>query len=356
MKETKIITKNIMHPIDKKIIDNFKEIFFKATGLGISFLFGNETYNFYPKNKKNKYCQLVQSIFGVNLCRESDGKGLQTACENGEYCIYHCHAGLVNVAVPLTFQGKVIGGIYTGQIVTDIDESKKYIKELTSSFNLNDQQQKQLHRSFKTVKHFDIDKLLFAIRVIMFMSNYLITLENEKCLLDDVHKKEQQILRYENESIKLKNNLQSLSIQVLKDKGYKTNSSDKNGSSYGQQKQIVKRAQELINRNFSQPLTCSKVAEAVYLSPNYFGKIFRKVTDKSFNNYLNEVRTNESKRILMETDIPVKLIYPMVGFSDYNYFNRVFSKYIGTPPATFRRLVAEMRNLDENSSDNQPAQ
>ncbi|MFA7225687.1 MAG: AraC family transcriptional regulator, partial [Sphaerochaetaceae bacterium] len=55
-------------------------------------------------------------------------------------------------------------------------------------------------------------------------------------------------------------------------------------------------------------------------------------------NYLNEVRIDEGKRLLTSTDMPIKEIVPLVGFNDYDYFNKVFKRIAGLTPAAYREM------------------
>ena len=138
--------------------------------------------------------------------------------------------------------------------------------------------------------------------------------------------------------MRLKNDLQQLSILVLKDKVVTTTDSNSMLEANIQKSTIVKRAQEFIRKNFNLQLTLSDVANAVYLSPNYFSTIFKEISGENFSTYLNSIRIEKAKRLLVETAIPIKQIVPMTGFKDYNYFNRVFKNMVKTPPATFRQI------------------
>ena len=80
------------------------------------------------------------------------------------------------------------------------------------------------------------------------------------------------------------------------------------------------------------------VATAVFLSPNYFSSLFKKITGYTFSNYLMKLRVQAARDLLQQTSIPIKEIVYQVGFEDYNYFNRTFKKLQGIPPARFRQV------------------
>ena len=57
--------------------------------------------------------------------------------------------------------------------------------------------------------------------------------------------------------------------------------------------------------------------------------------------HIKNLRIEEAKRLLAETDLPVSRIADRVGFTDYNYFCRVFKRETGMPAKKYRlRSVA----------------
>ncbi|MBW1703181.1 MAG: helix-turn-helix transcriptional regulator, partial [Deltaproteobacteria bacterium] len=71
------------------------------------------------------------------------------------------------------------------------------------------------------------------------------------------------------------------------------------------------------------------VARAVYLSPNYFSSLFKRVSGCTFRNYLVKKRIGAAKTFLVESGLPIKEIVRRTGFKDYNYFNRTFTAMEG---------------------------
>ena len=53
--------------------------------------------------------------------------------------------------------------------------------------------------------------------------------------------------------------------------------------------------------------------------------------------YLTELRIDESKKLLLETDMTVSEIADETGFSDTSYFSKVFLKTVGVSPSCYRR-------------------
>lgn len=99
---------------------------------------------------------------------------------------------------------------------------------------------------------------------------------------------------------------------------------------------IIKKAMLYISEKFNTPLSLEEVATHVHLHPSYFSTIFKNVTGSSFKEYLNKIRIEESKLLLLNTDFSIIDIAIAVGFEDQSYFSKVFKKFTGTTPKQFR--------------------
>ncbi len=99
---------------------------------------------------------------------------------------------------------------------------------------------------------------------------------------------------------------------------------------------IIYKAINYINDNFTKKITLEDVAGAVYLSPAYFSKVFKEQTGSSYTQYLNRLRIEESKTLLRNSTIPLVDIAGMVGYEDQSYFSKVFKKVTGSTPGKYR--------------------
>ncbi len=93
---------------------------------------------------------------------------------------------------------------------------------------------------------------------------------------------------------------------------------------------------QYINKNYAEKVTLDEVASSVYLSPAYFSKIFKEEMKCNFNTYLNQVRINKSKNLLINSKFSLVEIAGMVGYEDQSYFTKVFKKMTGLSPGKYR--------------------
>ena len=100
----------------------------------------------------------------------------------------------------------------------------------------------------------------------------------------------------------------------------------------------VRLAKQYIQNHFCEPLSLEEVSERVGLSPAYFSVLFKKEVQIGFARYLMNVRMEQAKLLLRETNLPVAQICKKVGYNDQKHFTQVFEKQAGVKPAVFRKL------------------
>jgi AraC-like DNA-binding protein len=75
----------------------------------------------------------------------------------------------------------------------------------------------------------------------------------------------------------------------------------------------------------------------VGVSEGYLSRSFNQETGLSLIHYLTRYRVQQAKQLLLTTDKTITEIAMEVGFSDSNYFSRVFRQEAGVSPVTFRQ-------------------
>jgi AraC-like DNA-binding protein/mannose-6-phosphate isomerase-like protein (cupin superfamily) len=98
----------------------------------------------------------------------------------------------------------------------------------------------------------------------------------------------------------------------------------------------VKKVLEYVTERYYEPHALSATAKMAYLSQRQFTNLCRKLTGKSFIEYVNNIRAQKAKELLIDTDMPVSAVAFEVGFEDVSTFYRAFKKYFRRPPLSFR--------------------
>lgn len=100
--------------------------------------------------------------------------------------------------------------------------------------------------------------------------------------------------------------------------------------------ELIDQIQFYINRNYQKNITQEFIASLFYLNRSYLSQFFKKQTNKKFIDYLNEVRINKAKELLLHSDRKMYQIAKSVGYDNTKYFFRIFKKKTGFSPEQFR--------------------
>jgi AraC-like DNA-binding protein len=99
----------------------------------------------------------------------------------------------------------------------------------------------------------------------------------------------------------------------------------------------------VIDRRHGEPLTLRDVACEIGMTPGHLTTIVRRRTGRTgptVQEWIIERRMTEARRLLTDTDLPVREVARRVGVSDPGYFSRLFRRTHGTSPRGWRGLPA----------------
>ena len=101
---------------------------------------------------------------------------------------------------------------------------------------------------------------------------------------------------------------------------------------------IVKSALYYMEKNYSNPnLSIIDIAQHCNVNANYLCGTFKSITGETINHYINNMRIENSKKLILETNKSIADISKLCGFNDAKYFCKVFGKYTKTTPSSFRK-------------------
>lgn len=92
-----------------------------------------------------------------------------------------------------------------------------------------------------------------------------------------------------------------------------------------------------INDNYSTAIKIPDLAKMENMSMTSFNMNFKEQIGVSPTKYIINIRMNMAKELLEASDLPIKEISLMCGYSDYHFFAKVFKKNIGTSPKNYRK-------------------
>ena len=93
-------------------------------------------------------------------------------------------------------------------------------------------------------------------------------------------------------------------------------------------KMLTNRAIGFIEEHYDQKISLKDVAENLNFSKHYLCSIFKKETGDNMSHYINRLRIEKAK-LLLKKGSKIKEIFEEVGFSNQQYFSKVFKKMTG---------------------------
>lgn len=99
----------------------------------------------------------------------------------------------------------------------------------------------------------------------------------------------------------------------------------------------IKEATVYINENYSDQLTLDDIVEVSGLSKYHFTRLFHRTVHSTPIQYLTKIRINKSIELLKNESLTIEMIAVQIGFSNGNYFNKVFRSALGMSPGKYRK-------------------
>ena len=168
------------------------------------------------------------------------------------------------------------------------------------------------------------DKFSYAREAITLRAlDYLLKPYDEKELILSV---EEALYLYENRR-------EEREVQVLSGELYAPREEDHATLRLSQVRETI---DAYIRENYATELSMQDVARVMNYSDAYFCKLFKQCFKVNFSAYLNEFRIAKAKELLQNTRLNVREISLACGYSDANYFARVFKRITGVTPTEYR--------------------
>jgi Response regulator containing CheY-like receiver domain and AraC-type DNA-binding domain len=101
--------------------------------------------------------------------------------------------------------------------------------------------------------------------------------------------------------------------------------------------QLVEEIRKYIEQHYAnESLTVNDIADQLAYTSAHLCMVFKKVTGMTINHYLNLFRMRIAKQYLAETDMKIAEVALRVGYSNENYFSKVFRKFENMSPSEYK--------------------
>lgn len=101
----------------------------------------------------------------------------------------------------------------------------------------------------------------------------------------------------------------------------------------GKESYIVRQARKYIESNYDKAITLSQIASRIHVSEGYLSRRFSEQTGETLMRYLMKFRIYKAKEYLLKTNMKIYEVAEMVGYSNPEYFSKIFKEIIGRSPS-----------------------
>ncbi len=125
--------------------------------------------------------------------------------------------------------------------------------------------------------------------------------------------------------------LQNIALTIPNDNVYKD-------------KDLVEKIKIYINNNYNKDISLEYISSLFYVNSSYCSRLFKNQAGIKFIDYVNSIRIEHAKNLLVTTDKKMHLISKSVGYDNVKYFFRVFKKFLGMTPDQYRNAYSNKKN------------
>lgn len=281
----------------------------------------------YP-TKENCFCNCIKtSPEGAALCDASDRASFEAAKTSGECVIYKCHAGLIEATAPIVSDGFTIGYLMMGQVTnaTSPEQLQSLIEHALNRYHLN--------RSESNLSEPNIHETTASKtsnpegNITNSTSDLPITGEADSLeKASNWHQYAAAIPCISDTQIHAAASIMEACISSILYK--KLISIEK--------QQFGQNINTYILAHLTEDLSVDRLCEHLHLSRRKIYEYSEEFLHCSIAKYIKKMRLQHAQTLLTKTNLPISTISEQCGFSEYNYFCRIFKQENGMSARSYR--------------------
>ncbi|MBX2845434.1 MAG: AraC family transcriptional regulator [Saprospiraceae bacterium] len=109
-----------------------------------------------------------------------------------------------------------------------------------------------------------------------------------------------------------------------------------------QDNQRVNDIYRFVSEHFTRPIALEEIAKEVNLTVPSFSRYFKKLTGKTFTQFVNEYRIVHATKLLAEQPMSISEVSLESGFNNFSHFTKQFKAYTGKSPSQYRNELKQM--------------
>ena len=94
---------------------------------------------------------------------------------------------------------------------------------------------------------------------------------------------------------------------------------------------------QYVRENFQRTIKLEEIAMEVNMTVPAFCRYFKKISRKTFTQFLNEYRVVHACNLLVQSNLSISEVCLDSGFNNFSHFNRLFKEHTGKSPSAYRK-------------------
>lgn len=263
-------------------LNNLIKSFYNLIGIKVAIYDTSFREVFSYPEENCMFCRVVQECAG-HECDSCTGELCRKCSLTDSITLHKCHAGLTEVAAPLSNGSAVIGYIMFGQITNEKNRGE-FLSDVEKRCIKYSVDRDELLKYAKEIPYFSDEHIHSVSDIINAIASYII-----------------------------------LSQLV-----------------YEKEKPLIHKIKEFISSNLNKNLSVDSICRKFYISKSELYKLTKPYMPEGVAVYIKKTRIKKAAELLERCDNPLPKIAEETGFSDVNYFRRVFKKEMGISASEYR--------------------
>ena len=101
-----------------------------------------------------------------------------------------------------------------------------------------------------------------------------------------------------------------------------------------------------VRENFKEPIPLHVIADTVSMTEPAFCRYFKKMSGKTFTQFVNEYRLVHASKLLAESSMSISEACFESGYNNFSHFNKQFKNYTGKSPSQYRKEIVMLVDAD----------
>lgn len=231
------------------------------------------------------FCRTVRlSAAGFSACLKCDNQALSVSINEQKIYIYRCHMGLYEAIVPIFLHNHYSGFLMFGQVRSSDSNNIALIEQRANELGLSTS---SLVSAYNALPSVTLEKIHAAATMLSIISKHIIH------------------------------------TGILRRRDQK----------------IIDEIDLYIRQHLSEPISARNLAEHVHMNAAYLTDMMKHQTGSGCLEYIHRIKLSAAKELLITSDISIGEISLKLGFTDQNYFTRLFKRYYGSTPTQYRQNI-----------------